>query len=417
MGLFFGYLLGWKLVAPIFMRMSGETLHYRFNGWILLLSALLTLLTLVYSALRPVRRIKNNSPMENVNSSATPVYKTVWNAKRITPFVLAMRFHRRNPHRATITALSMSLSVLVLILVSSLVGLVAYISEAELVVHDMLLTTYQEQKIIMAQTGQQTTIQYKLPLGDDHTMIDNELRQEIEAIAGEENVFPIYYAKDTFSVKESVRREAKEIYGQISEHWKEDRSVVHLQQTATGSMDAILLSIPDEYLRYLRCSETENYTGTELLDGTHVLSLTQRNSYPIQTESGNQTAFLPEILDTGDTVRFTEKGDTYTVLDNEFQESYKVLAKLLGYVPWEGGVQVFVMAESVFLSRYADHAMFALLVHAPGEADPTKHTLTNADRSFRKQIEEVCDTYRMAENDGVYYVNTAGRLDGLEAMQ
>lgn len=257
MGLFFGYLLGWKLVAPIFMRMSGETLHYRFNGWILLLSALLTLLTLVYSALRPVRRIKNNSPMENVNSSATPVYKTVWNAKRITPIVLAMRFHRRNPHRATITALSMSLSVLVLILVSSLVGLVAYISEEELIVHDILLTTYQEQKTIMAQTGQQTTIQYKLPLGDEHTQIDNELRQEIEAIAGEENVLPIYYAKDAFSVKESVRREAGEIYGQVSEYWKEDSSVAHLKQIAAGFMDAILLSIPDEYLSYLRCSETK----------------------------------------------------------------------------------------------------------------------------------------------------------------
>lgn len=112
-----------------------------------------------------------------------------------------------------------------------------------------------------------------------------------------------------------------------------------------------------------------------------------------------------------------EKGDTYTVLDNEFQESYKVLAKLLGYVPWEGGVQVFVMAESVFLSRYEDPAMFALLVNASGEADTTASTITDADRSFRKQIEEVCDTYRMAENDGVYYVNTAGRLDGLEAMQ
>lgn len=83
----------------------------------------------------------------------------------------------------------MSLSVLVLILVSSLVGLVAYVSEWELIVYDMLLNTYQEQETIMAQTGQQTTIQSKLPLGDDHTKIDNELLCDVEAITGKKLYF------------------------------------------------------------------------------------------------------------------------------------------------------------------------------------------------------------------------------------
>lgn len=79
----------------------------------------------------------------------------------------------------------MSLSVLVLILVSSLVGLVAYVSEWGLIVYDMLLTTYQEQETIMAQT----TIQSKLPLGDDHTKIDNELLCDVEAITGKKLYF------------------------------------------------------------------------------------------------------------------------------------------------------------------------------------------------------------------------------------
>lgn len=49
--------------------------------------------------------------------------------------------------------------------------------------------TGQEQETIMAQTGQQTTIQSKLPLGDDHTKIDNELLCDVEAITGKKLYF------------------------------------------------------------------------------------------------------------------------------------------------------------------------------------------------------------------------------------
>ena len=415
-GLGCGYLLGWKLIAPIFMSMSGENLNYRFNWWILILSAVLTLLTLLYSAMRPIRRIRDNSPMENVNGSAAQVYKTVWKAKRITPFVLAMRSHSRNPRRTAITALSISLSVLVLILVSSLVGLVEFISQDELTVHDILLTTYQERQIVMAESGQQKSIHSKLPLGNEHTLISTELLHEIETIAGENNVFPVYYVKDSFRAKESVRKEAGHIYSQLSEHWREHISTERLKNIADGTMEAIILSVPDDSLGYLRLSEKEYYSGDELADGTHVISLTNTNHYSIQTESGYQSVFLETIFDTGDTVRFTESGGKYTVIEHSFDESYKVLSKILGYVPWESGVQVFVMPHSVFLGQFENAELFALLVNAAEDTDKNSLKLTEEEKSFRKQIDAVCVKYR-SENDGIYYVNTDGRFDGLEEMQ
>jgi len=415
-GLLLGYGLGWKLIAPIFMSMSGEKLNYRFNWWILLLSAVLTLGTLVYSAMCPIRRIRDNSPMENVNGSSLQRYKMIWKAKRITPFVLAIRSHSRNPKRTAITALSMSLSILVLILVSSLVGLVEYVSMEELIEHDILLITYQERQVVTGQNGQARAAVTKLPLGDEHTLVSAELLRETQAIAGTENVFPIYYTKSTFPVKESVRREAGQIYSRISEHWKEEPSSVRLKEIADGTMDAIILSIPDEYFTLLRIGEKKYCTEKELTDDTKILSLTQKNNYSIKTETGHQTAFLTEIFDTGDTVHFSESGGTYTVIDNEFDESYKVLSKLLAYVPWENGVQVFVMAESVYRTNFACDDIFAILVNAPGNTDRKSLKLTEEDKAFRKQIDALCVKYR-SEKDGVFYVKTDGKFDGLEEMQ
>ena len=56
-GLLLGYFIGFKLLAPVFMSLSGTTLPYRFSSWIVLISAGLTWFTLSFSALRPLKRI------------------------------------------------------------------------------------------------------------------------------------------------------------------------------------------------------------------------------------------------------------------------------------------------------------------------------------------------------------------------
>ena len=122
-GLLLGYFIGFRLLSPVFMSLSGETLPYRFSPWIVLISAGLTSFTLFFSALRPLKRIKKRTPIQSV--SAEPGEDGNQKDRRrenpVSPRSLALAGICRSGGRMLITSLSAMVSVLLFVIVGGLV--------------------------------------------------------------------------------------------------------------------------------------------------------------------------------------------------------------------------------------------------------------------------------------------------------
>jgi len=415
-GLALGYALGWCLIAPIFMSMSGKNMNYRFSGWILLVSAALTLFTLLFSAMRPVCRIRKLSPIETVNGSAVIAPKPVQRTKKITPAVLAARFSARNPRRTAVTALSTVFSILIFIFISSAVGLVKYIGMDEMTIHDVQLFTYGERQVMRAGSNVVSTQETKLTLSADSSMIDAALLEKVRTVENLEAALPIYFAEAVVDAPMRAQDAAKELLPLMDPESK-ILPVDRMEEIANGEMRAIFLSIPDVWLGELRIAEGEKYKGGELAAGTHVLSLAGTNNITIQTEKGYQTVFFDETFETGDTVRSANLQSGYTAIVPDFDRSYKALYHLLGYVSWGNCVQLFVMPESVFLREFEEYGIYAILCDCADETGKEQMTLTDSQREFRKRIDEIVSPYRKEERGGQHYVRSAGRFDGLEELQ
>ena len=125
-GLLLGYWIGFRLLSPVFMSLSGKTLPYRFSAWIVPISAGLTSFTLAFSALRPLQRIKKMTPVQSV--SAEPGDGRMQKERRretpASPRSLALAGIRRSRGRMLITSLSAMLSVLLFVIVGGLVDVV-----------------------------------------------------------------------------------------------------------------------------------------------------------------------------------------------------------------------------------------------------------------------------------------------------
>ena len=63
-GLLAGYFIGWRVLSPIFMSLQGVIYHYEFHPFIIILTVITTYLTAFFSAILPVKKIKNISCLE-----------------------------------------------------------------------------------------------------------------------------------------------------------------------------------------------------------------------------------------------------------------------------------------------------------------------------------------------------------------
>ena len=68
-GLIAGYLIGWKILSPLMFvsALAEGELRFRFTPWIVVLTAILTLGTLLWSADRPLRKLKKLTPIATVD--------------------------------------------------------------------------------------------------------------------------------------------------------------------------------------------------------------------------------------------------------------------------------------------------------------------------------------------------------------
>lgn len=355
-GLAAGYFIGFKLLSPIFMSMSGEVLPNRFSPIISLISAGLTLFTLFFSALRPLARIKKMTPIQSI--SPEPDGKAPKKEKRreapASPRSLAMAGLRRSRGRMLVTSLSAMVSVLLFILVGAFTEIDTMIGGKQLGMFDVELGLWD---------------------GDRDGLIPNELTQISSFIAVEPDMIEKLAASDAVEEMQFLR--FGQVEADISPSLEESLRAFLAQKTEyewerekyqgildSGRIKTAVLSIPDELCRNIVVYRDDmlkpfHYDGEELYDGKHVLCVFTKNELQI----------LPDIqFSPGEALSSDGLKREYEVIPAELSSGlWTALAEICGSPTANNtGVEevFFLLPESVFERELPDAPVFKVLVNA-----------------------------------------------------
>lgn len=395
-GLLLGYFIGFKLLSPIFMSMSGEVLPNRFSPMIALTSAGLTLFTLFFSALRPLARIKKMTPIQSV--SPEPESKAPKKEKRreaeASPRSLAMAGLRRSRGRMLVTSLSAMVSVLLFILVGAFTEIDTMLGGKQLGMFDVELGLWD---------------------GDRNGLIPEELTKIskfaavepdiIESLAGSDNVeetwllrFQQIDADITPGLAEEIRDfMAGSEYDFVREEYQDILDC--------GSIKAAVLGIPDELCREIVVSQEDRikpvcYDGEELYDGRHILC--------ISTESDGQEVYLNLRLSSGDPLSLSRD---YSVIHLELPSGlWTALGKICGRLTANSaGVEemFFLLPESVFEREFPDAPAFTVLVNA-------KEGMEDA---LLKEVQALTEGRGVGSGDTRFEYLVGGKLTNMKALQ
>ncbi|WP_322169107.1 ABC transporter permease [Acutalibacter caecimuris] len=353
-GLVAGYFIGFRLLSPIFMSMSGEVLPYRFNPIIALLSGGLTLFTLFFSALRPLARIKKMTPIQSV--SAEPESKTPKKEKQreapTSPLTLAIAGLRRSRGRMLVTSLSAMVSVLLFVMVGGFTDIIVNVERVGM-------------------------FDVELGLGDgDRTgLIPDALTQISSFIAVEPDMIEKLAASDTVEEMQFLR--FGQVEADISPGLEESLRSFLAQKTEyewerekyqgildIGRIKTAVLSIPDQLCRDIVVYRDDmlkpfHYDGEELYDGKHVLCVFTKNELQI----------LPDIqFSAGEVLSSESLKREYEVIPVELSYGlWTALAEICGSpTANNAGVEevFFLLPESVFEKEFPDAPVFKVLVNA-----------------------------------------------------
>lgn len=396
-GLLLGYFIGFRLLSPVFMSMSGDVLPYRFNPIIALLSAGLTLFTLFFSALRPLTRIKKMTPIQSV--SAEPESKAPKKEKRreapASPLTLAMAVLRRSRGRMLVTSLSAGLSVLLFVMVGGFTDIMVNVERAGM-------------------------FDVELGLSDDRTgLIPNELTKIskfaavepdiIESLASSDNVegtWLLRFQQIEADITPGLAEEIGDFMAGSEYDFVRDEYQAILD---SGSVKAAMLSIPDELCREVVVSQDDRfmlgstYDGEDLYDGRHVLC--------VSTESDGQEAYLNLRLSSGDALSSDSLSRDYRVIHLELPSGlWTALGKICGRLTANSvGVEemFFLLPESVFEREFPDAPVFKVLVNAKeGRSD-----------ALLNEVQALTEGRGVGSGDTRFEYLVGGKLTDMEKLQ
>lgn len=405
-----GYFIGWKLLVPVFMSMSGEDINYRFNILIIISSAFLTLFTLLFSALRPLHRIKKLTPVEAVSGGGKLISKKERKGSDVNPFTLAFYSAARNPGRLTITSLSAALSVILLILLSSLVTVIHDIGVNDLGMTDIRLTPLYQRHMMTVGSNQVRTYQAQAQLGSAEGVIGDGVFEAIRTLDGIGETWAIRYAEADVKANERSVAEAQALIDKFPEEDREVYNTSRLEQITGGSVHSLFIGIPDDLCQYIRITEDEFYSGNELFDGTHVISVDNLNIYYNQ---GN----LSEMFSEGETISSDQLSHDYAVITPELQYPFDALWYITGFISWEYCVQLFIMPESVFAAEFGEGAIYSILCDYAGTPLRETAALSEEERRFRGEVDNLTADYTVTNGDITTSIEVSGRFDGREELQ
>ncbi len=413
-GLIAGYFIGWKMLSPVlFTSLGREGLEFEFSPWIPILTLLLTLFTLLWSATRPLNKLKSMTPVATVDYSPTTdlpkryVRRKNHIRKNIPPTVgrLAGYAISRNRKKTVITALSMSLSVILFMLIATLCDYMIEYTESHLQFADYIVKaahTYRYENGVEEHT-------MSLP-ADGGRGLPKETVTAIEKSVYTEQLWQIRTAMTQIPTPEKAR----ESLGVLRNEYKWFDSYPELTKAIAGILDVLVVGVPEELFPKILRTDKEAFgneaEGVVIWETESITTVDEYNPYKLIW------------FDDGDSVTFGEH--TYPV-----RRSTAILpaTDLMGYLNSSGHRAVMYMPESLFLEEFGEGMTFAVLVNAKEDCyDLLRNDLTALNDRFTPAVDEA--SYERAQEERkaagltpkeilLYSANIEGRMDGLEEMK
>lgn len=403
-GLAAGYLIGFCLLSPVFMSISGEVLPYRFSPWILFLSFFLTVFTLFFSALRPLKRIKKLTPVQAVSGDIISEKNDKERPVQITasPFRLAMAGIRRSHGRAVITSLSAMLSVLLFVILGGLVDYVMEYTYRTAGWFDINLSLVYDEVIAQFETG---VMQTQTLYNTCDASIDKEIFEDVVALDSVDELYALRFQRIRANASPRLMEKVSEFLAQQEEESPEYMDTAMIDAANGVLTDAVIMGIPDELCQYLRIGRNEDgtarfYDGEELYDGNHVFS--------VFTEKIWGANYIDLYLFDGDMLESDALNGGYEVIPIALPaDGYGILWEICRYSYIKGDTALFLMPMSVFEKEFPDASVFTVLANAKD----------GREEELRTAIDELTDSKTIEYGDISYYYRTSGRLDDLDELQ
>ncbi len=397
-GLLLGYFIGFRLLSPVFMSLSGETLPYRFSPWIVLISAGLTSFTLFFSALRPLKRIKKRTPIQSV--SAEPGEDGNQKDRRrenpVSPRSLALAGICRSGGRMLITSLSAMVSVLLFVIVGGLVDGFIGSTLDRLGRFDIDLTLeYQTEDSVVI-----STVPPSFESPSFRAAIESDIIESLASSDAVKEMYLLRFERIRANITPLLEEKMRAYLAQQKDEFvlKEYKDILD-----SGLIDSVVLGIPDELCQYLVVSGEDGksiyYNGEELYDGSHVLCVSTAD----YGQSFDSTYFY-----TGDVLSSDALELSYEVIGAKLPYGiYTALGKICSchYIGSEEAL--FLLPMSVFKEEFPDAPVFTVLANAKEGMGET----------LREEVQKYTDGKGMDFNGASYLYRAFGKLNRLADLR
>lgn len=397
-GLLLGYFIGFRLLSPVFMSLSGEVLPYRFSPWIVLISAGLTMFTLFFSALRPLKRIKKMTPVQAV--SAEPGEDCNEKDRRreipVSPRSLALAGIRRSRGRMLVTSLSAMVSILLFVIVGGIVDGFIGSTLNKLGRFDIDLSLDCQ----MENPGVISSVPPSFESPSFRAAIEPGI---IESVALSDAVGEMYLLRFE-RIRAEIMPWLEEKIGAYLAQQKNEFALKEYREILDGGLiNAVVLGIPDELCQYLVVSGESGksvfYKGEELYDSRHVLYISADD----YGQSFDSTYFL-----TGDVLSSDTLEMNYEVIGAKLPYGIQTALGEICSCQYIGSEEaLFLLPMSVFEKEFHDAPVFTVLANAKEGMGET----------LRKEVQEYTNGRGIDFNGTSYLYRASGKLSRLADLR
>ena len=419
-GLIAGYFIGWKMLSPLlFSSLAYEGLQFEFSLWIPLATILLAVFTLLWSATRPLNRLKSLTPIATVDySPAADLPKRYvqhrrnknYTRKNITPNAGRMARYTisRNRKKTVITALSMSLSVILFMLIATLCDYMVAYTESNLQYADYIVKLNHTYRI------QGGTTETTMPYDADGGIGMSE--SYCEAVGNSVYTDEVFLIR-TANTHISTPRPAGESLGYLRNEYKFFDSYPELRKALSGQLDILVVGVPDKLFGMIRISEGNNLgsgyeSGYAVYDGGKTAGITDSEGNPYDLF----------YFQDGESVKLG--GRNYQIIRSD------VISPTDSITGWiDSGVYraVLYLPESAFLAEFGEGLIYAMLINAkPDCYDLLRTDLEKLGECFSVTVDEAAEARYLAESEesGTSVIETLsfsagidGRMDNFDQLK
>jgi len=362
-----GYFIGWKLLSPVlFSDVFSTDVAFEFHPLIPVVTALLALFTLLWSASRPLKKLQRLTPISAVEYSPAadvPVWyvrKKNYVRKNVTPNAGRMAKYTlsRNRKKTIITALSMSMSVVLFVLIATLCDyMVAYtwkhIESTDFRIHPQQvfeITGSNSEHHPVPENAEDeliSSLDAGFGLSEEYVKLVEELRYT-------DRVWKIRTAMFTASTPSAARSRLRELKKKIPEYiWEE-----YWTEAMNGKLPVSVVGIPDDLFGELTDSDMEKI-GEGYEEGYVICDTSATQNLRVHREDGTIVHEPLNYYYDGDTITLYE--GSYTVRVNTWGTPSIYLT---GYQNTLTADVVLYLPESAFLREFGEGLTDTLLVDA-----------------------------------------------------